>query len=302
VHRDPTKVAPLAPGLGPAVEVRGGGPEDLPAGVDVVILAAPMGSNRAAETALRLGAHVISTSDDPHEVRRLLALDAEARDRGRAVVVGVGLAPGLSCVLARYAAGLLETVDEIHVASLGTGGPACARRHHAALSSLSTDYIDGVWRRRPGGSGRELVWFPEPVGGADCYRAGVADPLLLVPAFPGVRRVMARLSASRRDRMTAWLPMLRPPHPEGRVGAVRVEVRGWSDGIADTRVFGAVARPALAAGTVAAQVASWAAGGRLASAGAGGLASLVDEPAAFLRELSGRGITTAVFEGSDPAH
>ena len=35
-----------------------------------------------------------------------------------------------------------------------------------------------------------------------------------------------RRSARRRDRFTAWLPMLSPPHHEGGVGALRVEVRG----------------------------------------------------------------------------
>ena len=38
-----------------------------------------------------------------------------------------------------------------------------------------------------------------------------------------------RVSANRRDRFTAWLPMLSPPHREGGIGAVRVEVRGSDD-------------------------------------------------------------------------
>jgi len=41
-----------------------------------------------------------------------------------------------------------------------------------------------------------------------------------------VDRLSARMSANRRDRLTARLPMLSPPHREGGVGAVRVEVRG----------------------------------------------------------------------------
>src|ERR687895_764237 len=62
-------------------------------------------------------------------VRDLLDLDAEARERGLAVVVGAAFAPGLSCVLARHAASLFDEVDEIHVARHGTGGPSCARQH-----------------------------------------------------------------------------------------------------------------------------------------------------------------------------
>jgi hypothetical protein len=52
------------------------------------------------------------------------------------------------------------------------------------------------------------------------------SPLLLQQAFSEVDRISARVSANRRDRLTAWLPMLSPPHREGGVGAVRVEVRG----------------------------------------------------------------------------
>lgn len=267
---------------------------------DVVVLATPHDHRAAAELALERGAHVVSACDDPLEVRALVGLDAEARERALSVVVGAAFAPGLTCVLARHAASGFDSIDEIHVASRGTGGPACARRHHAALSGDAIDWRDGAWRRRPGGSGRELCWFPDPVGGADCYRAGMPDAMLLVPAFPGVRRVTARMAASRRDRLTAWLPMLRPPHPEGSLGAVRVEVRGLRGPARDAAVLGAIDRPALAAGTVAAVAAAWAADGRLSRSGAAGLAELIDEPVPFLRELSRRGVRAAVFEGSGP--
>ncbi|MGI8751070.1 MAG: hypothetical protein ACR2MN_01905 [Acidimicrobiales bacterium] len=283
-------------GLHRDVEV-GGEPGDA----DVVIVTDPRQTRRVAAAALGHGSHVVATADDPVAVRSLLALHTEARERHLTVAAGAGLAPGLGCVLARWAAARLDVVDEVHVASSGTGGPACARAHHASLSSMAVDYHEGAWRRRPGGSGRELVWFPEPVGGADCYRCDRADPLLLVPAFPGVRRVTARVAATRRDRTTAWLPMMRPPHPEGLEGAVRAEVRGWRDQRAHTEVVGVSARPALAAGVVAAITASWAGAGRLARPGAGGLGELIDDPAAFLRAVHGAGISTAVFEGSSAA-
>jgi saccharopine dehydrogenase-like NADP-dependent oxidoreductase len=281
-----------------AVSPRGTVPSGVLDEADVLLLATPYGHRALAEAALEHGVHVVSASDSVGDVQALLGLDAEARERALAVVVGASFSPGLTCVLARHGATAFDSVEELHVASLGTGGPACARSHHRALSGDSIDWYDGGWRRRAGGSGRELCWFPDPVGGADCYRASAPHALLLVPAFPGVRRVTVRIAASRRDRLTAWLPMLRPPHPEGVLGATRVEVRGRRGPARDTVVYGAIDRPALAAAAVAAVAAAWAADGRLARSGAAGLAELVDEPVPFLRELARRGIRAAVFEGA----
>ncbi len=296
VHRDPRRIGSLIQGWGDRVEVHRGSASDLPE-ADVTVVALASGQLRAASVALANGSHVVCATDDPAEVRALLGLDGKARGEGVSVAVGTVMAPGLSCVLAAHLRGHLERVDEIHVASVGTGGPACARRHHSAFAAIAVDWEDGEWRRRPGGSGRELVWFPEPVGGADCYRAALADPFLLVPAFPGCRRVTSRLEATRRDRLTSWLPMLRSPHPEGLLGAVRVEVRGWMAGRAETEILGAAIRPAVAAGAVTARAAIWAATGRLARSGSGGLAELVPAPGKFLRELAGDGIAVSSFGG-----
>jgi saccharopine dehydrogenase-like NADP-dependent oxidoreductase len=298
VDRDHGRALVASEGLGERVEVRTGRLADIPPATDVVVIATASGAVSIARAALAAGAHVVAATDDPHDTRGLLALDGRAHLAGRSLVVGATMAPGLSCVLARWGAERLERVEEVHVASFGTGGPACARRHHAALSSASLEWYDGAWRRRPGGSGRELVWFPEPVGGADCYRGRLADPALLVPAFPGVRRVSARMEATRRDRFSAALPMLRPPHPEGTIGAARVELRGRLGPTAQSVIVGAVGRPSLVAGTVAAIAARWAVEGRLARSGAAGLAEMVVTPAAFLREVTRRGIPVSVFEGT----
>ncbi len=296
IHRDPSRVAAAVDSWPGAVQVRRGVPGD-PVAADVTVVTVPAGARRAVVSALDHGSHVVCTLDDPVDVRVLLDLDERARTRRRALAVGAAMAPGLSCVLAARMRALFDRVDEVHVSSLGTGGPACARRHHAALAGISVDWVDGGWRRRPGGSGRELVWFPEPVGGADCYRAALADPILLQPAFPECRRITSRMEATRRDRLTSWLPMLRPPHPEGLVGAVRVEMRGWVDDRADTRILGCACPPAVIAAAVATETARLAVTDRLARPGAGGLAELVDEPGAFLKALTGSGITLAAFQG-----
>jgi saccharopine dehydrogenase-like NADP-dependent oxidoreductase len=201
----------------------------LPADVAVVVLAHGGPHADVARTMIERGVAVVSVSDDLDDVRALLDLDDAARNAGVALVVGAGMAPGLTELLARMLVSQLSDFDEIHLAVHGTAGPACARRHHRALRGRAVGFHDGTWIQRPAGSGRELSFFPEPVGPYDCYRAELASPLLVYESFPGVERISARVSANRRDRLTAWLPMLSPPHREGGVGAVRVEVRGTDD-------------------------------------------------------------------------
>lgn len=264
--------------------------------VDAVLLAGPAGTHvEVARRHVAAGRPVVSTSDSIDDVRGLLDLDAEARARRVPVVVGAAFSPGYTCVLARHGAAGFDTVSEVHVARSGTGGPACARQHHAALTGQALDWRDGEWHHRTAGSGRELCWFPDPIGAEDCYRAELPDALLLVPAFAGVERVTARLAATRRDRFSAHLPMLRKPHPEGLLGAVRVEVRGRRGGVSDVLVLGALDRPAVAAGATAALALRWAVAGRL-PVGAAGLGA-VAEPVRFLAELVGVGIKAALFEG-----
>lgn len=264
----------------------------------VAVLATPAGTHgEMAADLIRSGTDVVSVADSVEDVRDLLDLGPEAAERGRTVLVGAGFSPGLSCVLAAHAAIEIDEPEEIHLAKAGTGGPACARQHHRALGGHTLDWRSGGWSERRGGSGRELCWFPEPVGGEDCYRAALPEPLLLHAAFPRVDRITARMAANRRDRLTARLPMLRRPHPEGGVGAVRAEVRGLRDGRFVTTVLGAIDRPAVAAGAVAAQAALGVASGELARPGAHGLAGAGLDTAAFLADLADRGVRAARFEG-----
>ena len=179
---------------------------------------------------------------------------------------GAAFSPGYSCVLARHAARRLRSRDR------GARGPQRHRRTRRAPASTtppsparpSTGATATGSGARPGRAascaGSPIRSAPRTATAPSC-----PDALLLVPAFPGVERVTARLAATRRDRFSAHLPMLRKPHPEGLVGAVRVEVRGTRAGVSDVLVLGALDRPAVAAGATAALALRWAAAGRLAA-------------------------------------
>ncbi|WP_419924537.1 hypothetical protein [Candidatus Poriferisocius sp.] len=290
--RNPDRAWHLSKKHGPSVTV---GSLDDPA--DVVVLATASGSQaRLARRFLGSGRVVLASSDSVSDVRRLLGMNGAVQQQRSLVVAGVGMAPGLSDVLAVRAAEEIDEVTEVHVAKFGTGGPACARQHHRALSSLALEWRAG-WKQRPGGSGRELCWFPSPVDAADCYRAALPDPMLLVRRFSRADRITARMAATRRDRLSSWLPMLRPPHPEGKLGAVRVEVRGQRDGAWCGRILGASAAPGFAAAAVVTSVLELIGAGKVSGTGVVGLSEIVDA-GEFLEVLEGQEVVCEEFAGA----
>lgn len=298
---DAAKAEAVAEVLGPIAQVadwpEGDAVPDELSDCDATLLAGPAEAQPAqVRHLLALRRPVVSTADSLDAVGELLELDDEATAAGVPLVVGAAFSPGLSCALARHGTGWFDTVTEIHVAWLGTGGPACAHQHHRTFAGRATEWQGGRWITKPSGSGRELCFFPDPVGGADCYRGALCEPLLLQPVFPDAERITARMAGTRRDRMLARLPMLRPPHPEGEVGALRVELRGRGSAGTGSVILGAMDRPAVAGAAVAAVSTAWVAGGRVDTVGVGGVAHHFDARA-FLDELAHRGVRAAIFEG-----
>jgi hypothetical protein len=264
---------------------------------NVVVLAGPAPHAKAARRLLEAGVSVVSCGDDVDDARALLDLDAIARQARQTLVVGASASPGLSGLLVHSLSKRFDAIDEVHVAVHGTAGPACAQQHHRALARQSIGWHDGDWLRRPAGSGRELCWFPDPIGPRDCYRAELADPIVLHHGFVDLGRITVRMSATRRDRITARLPMLTPPHSEGGMGALRVEVRGWRDEARHTEVIGAADRVANLASAVAAAAARSVIAGGFAS----GVRVLGDDESpndVMLHDVATAGVRLSEFVGT----
>jgi hypothetical protein len=264
---------------------------------DLVVLCQPAPHVEVVERLIREGTDLVSIGDDLDDLRALLELDRLALACGATVVIGAGMAPGLSGLLARNLVGQLHQLDELHVAIHGTAGPDCARQHHNALGSTSLGWHDDEWIQPPGGSGRDLVWFPEPIGAQDCYRAALGDPLLLQRSFPTAGRITARVSATRRDRLTARLPMLVPPHASGSIGAVRVEARGAGpNGERLTVIAGASGHTADLAAGVAAATALQLLAGRM-PAGVHAVSDADLQPLHLLHHATSLGIQVQEYTG-----
>ena len=234
----------------------------------VVVVAGPLPHTPVAKEFLESGVSVVSTSDDIADCLNLLSLSDLATENKVTLIIGAASSPGMSGLLVRNLSKAFDSVDEVHIALHGTGGPACARQHHRALSGQSIGWHDGEWLRRPAGSGRELCWFPVPVGAYDCYRGELPDPLLIKRAFPELVRVTARVSATRRDRVFARMPMLIPPRAEGGMGGLRVEVRGTKNGERVVDVVGVAERVGQVAGVVSGCVARSIGAGEISQPGA----------------------------------
>ncbi len=267
--------------------------DDLPVGVDAVVSALPAELDaRAVDSALRAAVPAAIAADTSAGLEAVRALDGAAVDAGVVVAAGCGLAPGLSCVLARHAADLFDSVDEIRIARCGIAGDASERAVREELRPIP-DMVRAGNRRRGPRLG-ELVWFPEPLGARDCQIV-TAGGVLLEQAFEGLDRLTWSLAESQQRRLG-----LRRGDPDDGWGAIRVEVFGRREGEAVSVVYGVVDRTALAAGVVLAATASRLAGlgGALRrAAGVHSLAALV-EPVEFLADLATRGVRAAVFEGA----
>ena len=266
---------------------------------DVAVLASGGSHADMAGLLLTRGVGVVTVGDDVDDCSDLVSLGDIAEANDVPLVIGAALSPGLSGLLVRSMLPELRVCSEIHIALHGTAGPACARAYHRSLSGRTSMWWDGEMKTAPGGSGRELLWFPEPVGPQDCYLAEIASPLLLHRSLPDVARISVRRSARRRDRLTARLPMMRPPHAEGRIGALRVEVRGIDHaGRRVTIVRGVAEQIGTASASVAAAFAESAAAGKLPS----GL-TLAGDPIVndlgMLRRVTRRGIRVQQYSGSE---
>ena len=245
---DPARARSVAASLGPKVRAAG---EDQLATLDAVVLALPPPHTPLVPPLLRAGVSVVSVSDDVADVRALLASGVLADDVGRSLVLG-------------------RVHARAHVPARSLRGGRLRHRRRGARRQARHGrpvvcppappgprrYGHRLERRRlartPGRLRPGAVLVPRPGGRARLLPRHLPDPLLLVPAFEGVARVSAHVSGTRRDRLTARLPMLWPTDPERGAGAVHVEVRGDRDGTRAVEVLGALDWPAVAAGGVAA--------------------------------------------------
>ena len=119
-------------------------------GVGLVVLAVEPGDDRVARACLARGVSLVDVSASREQLEATEALDEVARDAGAAAVLSVGVAPGLTNLLARRAHDLVGGAQEIDVAVVLGGGEA-----HGADAIRWT--VDGLVGPQPDGGARQVL-------------------------------------------------------------------------------------------------------------------------------------------------
>lgn len=252
-------------------------------GAHAVIMCAEQSNARVAGACLDRGVHYLDVSASAERLARIERLRGR---RSATAVLSVGLAPGVTNLLARHCVDVAPPAPQLRIGVLIGGG----ERHGAAAVDWTLDGLGETgpsWRMR----------FPEPFGTRVARRFPFSDQYTL-PATLGVERVATGLCLDSRS-LSGLLGapgvarLLRRPRLRLLARDLLGRVHVGSDAFAVTVSYGAVSasfsgrRQSRATGLVAALLAT-----RLDALprGVHHIEEVV-EPGPFLDELAAEGFT-----------
>jgi saccharopine dehydrogenase (NAD+, L-lysine-forming) len=242
---------------------------ELLADSDIVVNSLPWNLGaRVMETAIEKGVGYVDFCLSKEALNDFDKVDRTCRDAGITAITAVGLEPGISDVLARYAANRLDSAEEAHVID---GDNGVVDGGGFVLTWSPIDWIDelcipaavfrdGKIEYVPPVHEKEIYEFPEPIGPLPVYKTMHDETFLIPRHINGIRnadfrigvdddfvalvRILRKLGLSSKepvdvkgvkvrplDVVVALLP--RPVDLAGRIkghGGTVVEVCGKKDG------------------------------------------------------------------------
>ena len=158
--------------------------------------------------AVRAGCHYTDMGGLFHVTRQQVELDGLFKEAGLTAVISMGGAPGVTNVLARYAAERLDTVEEAHAlcgnidktdwsAYAGWVPPYSLETLSDEFSVIAPEFIDGEWdETHVGGEGQEPCDFGRPAGVLPAHFTIHSEPFTFWHAWKdrGLRSATFRLA------------------------------------------------------------------------------------------------------------
>jgi saccharopine dehydrogenase (NAD+, L-lysine-forming) len=194
-------VAEIGRGEAREVDVEGGGLTDALKDARAVAACLPYRLNLSVmEAALEARCPYADLGGLYHMTLRQLELDRRFRDAGVPAVLGIGMAPGITNVLARLGADRLDEVDtvDLYNGSIERGGgfgvPYSAETILDEFTMPAVVYEDGQLKEVPAASGGVRFEFPEPIGQLEAVYTLHSEIATLPNTIQGVRNVRWRLA------------------------------------------------------------------------------------------------------------
>jgi saccharopine dehydrogenase-like NADP-dependent oxidoreductase len=200
---------------------------------EVVLNATLMRYNVAVtDAAIAARVHLVDLGSYYPETLQQLDRSAAAADAGCRIVIGCGVAPGLTNILARLGADSLDTVESIRMYSYGTHplstspGIVVTRFDAAAVPSLVLEH--GRLVERPSFSDEEQVVFPD-YGEQTVYLVPHPEPVTL-PRYLEVENAVIKLGypPEERQRLAVLLELGFDREEEFQLDGVAVSPRRFA--------------------------------------------------------------------------
>lgn len=268
----------------------------------------------AAGAAIEAGVAYVSLGDDYAAAGAVADLDEKARATASTAVVGCGLSPGITTLLAAFARAELDDITEIEISLAHSYRDLPTPAHTAhllhTLGAPGASINDHELSVDLAGGSPHLVYFPEPVGWVETVACG--HPEIHNLKSLGLQSLRVRLGLTERGAMDALRALAQTPltstsvaqrtlnlalalPPRGpRWSAARVDVVGNRGGRTATVSVGVVDHLInMAASSLT--LAALELGTRRHPAGVKSPAEAFD-PHDFLARLGGRGTRVARLE------
>jgi len=177
-------------------------------GYDAVINTAQYDVNlNIMEACLKAGCHYNDLGGMFHITRKQLKLFDDFKKAGLTAILGMGSAPGITNVLAKYAYDRLDEVEIVRILNADvdltdTKGISVFRPPYSIQTILEEytyepiEFIDGEFKTLPPLSGAMEVYFPEPIGMRTCIHTLHSEPATIPYSFreKRIKEVTWRLS------------------------------------------------------------------------------------------------------------
>lgn len=136
------------------------------------------------KAAIEARVNYVDICDDYDVTSKVLDLNSKAKEAGITIISGLGTSPGITNLLAKLGANMLDEVEKIHTAWLisGTDFRGLAALIHGAHSMYGEvpTYQEGRYTQVQAlVDGEEELEFPEPFGKVKAFHVGHPEPITL---------------------------------------------------------------------------------------------------------------------------